>query len=308
MSSNERKRWIIPLIVIIVLIVALAFFALSQSHILPAELATRAWAGVLAEEAQQLGECAECHEPSDLHSCDTCHGDHGEVVLSYVPFSSLLALVGDVPEPVYIPIQQLMPTSGGRQSHYTVQDLLAEYGVAAFSTVTLASNDGGFITLLEDQLTDRAYLLPYVDGIRFLCEDLHASTWLKGITRIIVVTDDTPLSINGEATSIGRVLLGRTTSITVEETSVMLQSDADGEIRSAMTASRVEGVLLEDLFDGQLPAQIRVLDESGQETILLSEELTDPILAQFHGETTLVLPDRARQQWITGIVVIEGVQ
>jgi len=306
-KGNYRIRWYVPAAAIFVLVVGLTCLAIGQAQIIPANLVTREWTGILMEEGYQISECAECHASDDFHSCETCHGDHGEVVLADVPFSSIVALAGDVPQPAYIPIHQIMPASDGRQSHYSIQSLLAEYGVDSFASVTLSSNDGGFITLLADELTDQAYLLPYVDGLRFICEDLHASTWLKGITRIIVVQNETPLSINGQETSIGRILLGRTVMITVEETSVMLQSEEDGQLRTAMTASRVEGASLSALFGGELPLQVQILDAAGAFTLLSRADLEGALLAQFHGQTTLVLPSRARQQWIMGVVSISGV-
>ena len=96
-------------------------------------------------------------------------------------------------------------------------------------------------------LTDEALLLPHVDGLRFAAADLHVSTWLKGVWRIIVVGKDKPLILDGYHTSIGRLLLGQTTSVTIEETEVMLHSASDGQIRKARTASRIEGMKLTDI-------------------------------------------------------------
>lgn len=307
MPSKKRSRWIIAAVLALA-VTALAAYAVGNAHLIPANMASGEWADAMIVEGYQINECAECHAVDDFHTCETCHGDHGEVELTDVPFSSVIALMGDVPTAGYIPIQQIMPVADGRQTHYTVQGLLAEYGVESFSTLTFASNDGGFITLLASELTDRAYLLPYVDGLRFICEDLHASTWLKGITRIIVVQDETPLSINGEETSIGRILLGQTTAITVEETSVMLRSEEDGQVRSAFTAARVEGALLHTFFDGDLPETIQVQNADGEVAELNRTDLNDALLAQFHGETTLILPARGRQQWIMGVTIITGVQ
>jgi len=97
--------------------------------------------------------------------------------------------------------------------------------------VTLVSGDGGFVTIAPDQLTDQALLLPYTDGIRFASEDLHVSSWLKNISQIIVVGEETPLKIDGNETSLGRLLLGPTQEVTVEETQVMLKSCRQSSIR-----------------------------------------------------------------------------
>ncbi len=89
----------------------------------------------------------------------------------------------------------------------------------------------------------------YEDGIRFASEDLHVSAWLKGIRRIVVVGRETPLTVAGEATSIGRLLLGPIQYLTVEQTQVMLKSEEDGEVRSAQVGSRLRGVPLTTLLD-----------------------------------------------------------
>ena len=51
--------------------------------------------GLLAEEAEVMNDCVECHEPVDFHTCGTCHDDHGSAEMANVPFNDLILLAGD---------------------------------------------------------------------------------------------------------------------------------------------------------------------------------------------------------------------
>ena len=48
---------------------------------------------------------------------------------------------------------------------------------------------------------------PSGQGVRFAAENLHISAWIKGIRRVIVVGKEMPLVIDGQPTSIGRLLI-----------------------------------------------------------------------------------------------------
>jgi hypothetical protein len=185
-------------------------------------------------------------------------------------------------------------------------DFLAEHGVTDFESVTLASTDGGFITVERANLTPGALLLPHVDGVRFAAEDLHISTWLKGITRLVVVGTDTPLRVDGSATSIGRLLLGPTRSATVEETDVMFESEADGQVRRGKTAARLEGAPIAEIVADPDFARLVVRTVDGSEHILEAEDARGALLAQVRGQVVLVLPERGRPQWIEDVVEIES--
>ena len=170
---------------------------------------------MLAEEASTMVECAECHESEAFHTCDACHDDHGAIELKGVPFYAMVQVTGDVPEPGYVTIHEILPYQDHPHTRLPLVDFLESQGVEVFESVTMVSDDQGFVTVASDQLTDQAWLLPYEDGIRFASEDLHVSTWIKGIKRFIVVGPENPLTVDGEATSIGRLLLGPTRSVTV---------------------------------------------------------------------------------------------
>ena len=259
------------------------------------------WA-MLADEAETMNECVECHEPDKFHTCETCHDDHGSAEMANVPFDDLILLQGDVPESGYIAVNEILPYRDQPGTHVMLLDFLAEQGVSEFESVTLASRDEGWITVDKDNLTDEAMLMPHVDGVRFAAENLHISSWLRGVWRIIVVGPDRPLTLDGYRTSIGRLLLGPTVSVTVEQTDVMLRSETDGQIRKAKTASRIVGAGLADIVADPGFDELLVRDADGGEHTLTAAEAQGAVLAQMGQQLVLVLPDRGRAQWITDVV------
>ena len=161
-----------------------------------------------------------------------------------------------------------------------------------------------FELLEKENITEQAMLLPFSDGIRFAAEDLHVSTWLKGLTGILVVGRDQNLTINGEGTSIGRLMLGPTRKVIVEQAKVMFASADDGVIRNAETAYLVWGAALADLFTGEEYSRIKIIDDSGETHELTLTEIKFAVLVSAPAGTTLVLPERARSGWITGVVEV----
>jgi hypothetical protein len=308
-------RWVVVVMVVAALVVGGAVVALSMSSrvLAPARSALNYPWTMLSDEAETMNDCVECHEPVDFHTCETCHDDHGSAELANVPFNDLILLVGDVPEPDYIPINEILPYREQPGTHASLLDFLADHGVTEFESVTMASRDGGFVTVARENLTSEALLMPHVDGVRFAAENLHVSTWLKGVWRIVVVGTETPLAIDGQATSIGRLLLEPTRSVTIEQTDVMLKSETDGQVRKAKTASRVEGVPLHNLV--ALP-DFRLLvltDANGQEHTVEGWETQGALLVQpmspgvdGRPPVTLLLPERGRDQWVNDVVEIRS--
>jgi hypothetical protein len=257
---------------------------------------------MLAEEAETMNDCVECHAPDKFHTCDSCHDDHGSAEMANVPFDDLILLQGDVPEPGYIPVNDILPYREQPGTHMALLDFLAGQGVTEFESVTLASRDEGWITVERANLTAEALLLPHVDGVRFAAENLHISTWLKGVWRVIVVGPEKPLTLDGYRTSMGRLLLGPTRSATIEQTDVMLRSEADGQVRKAKTASRIQGAGLADIVADPGFDTLLVRDASGGEQALTAAEARGAVLAQMGKQLVLVLPKRGRAQWIGGVV------
>jgi hypothetical protein len=276
--------------------------AMGGKGLAPARTALQLPWGTLAEEAETMNECVACHEPDKFHTCATCHDDHGSAEMAGVPFNTLVLLAGDVPEPGYIAVNDILPYRDQPGTHVTLLDFLSDYGVEDLKQVTLASRDEGFVTFDRPNLTEEALLMPHVDGLRFAAENLHVSTWLKGVWRIIVVGADRPLTIDGHRTSMGRLLLGPTRSVTVEQTDVMLRSETDGQVRRGKTASRIEGAGLADILDDPRFHTLLVRDASGEEHTLSAEQAAGAVLAQMGDRVVLVLPGRGRGQWIADVV------
>ncbi|MBN1485421.1 MAG: hypothetical protein JXA37_11940 [Chloroflexia bacterium] len=304
MRSSRRRFWGIPLLIGLVLGAVAIATAAGVPALAPLRLPAQYPWGHLASEADTIEECLECHESADMHTCASCHDEHGEAYLAELPFNGLLLLCGDVPNPGFIPLNDILPYLDERPSFVPLLDFLAGQGVGELESVTLASDDGGFVTFERDHLSEEAMLMSHVDGIRFAAENLHVSTWLKGIERMIVVGPERPLRIDGQETSIGRLLLGPTRSISVEPAEVMFKSETDGQIRRGQTAYRLEGAPLEDLVGHQDFSSLLVRDAQGQEHSLPSEEAAGAVLVQLRGQATLVLPERSRDNWIAGVVEI----
>ena len=298
-----RRWWLILVIAAALVVGGLAVAVAKGAKVAaPARSAFHYPWAMLAGEAETMNDCVECHEPEKFHTCDSCHDDHGSAEMASVPFDDLILLHGDVPEPGYIPVNAILPYRDQPGTHVTLLDLLTEQGVGEFESVTLASRDEGWITVDRDNLTAEALLLPHVDGVRFAAENLHVSTWLKGVWRIVVVGPDKPLTLDGYRTSIGRLLLGPTASVTIEQTDVMLHSEADGQIRKAKTASRIEGAGVENIVADPGFDTLLVRDAAGGEHTLTAAEARGAVLAQMGPQIVLVLPGRGRAQWIGDVV------
>ena len=310
--EEESKEIMSKIRLIVLLLAALVIGGVAVAVAAGAQVLAPARAGLnfpwpmLAAEAETMNECVECHEPSKFHTCETCHDDHGSAEMANVPFNDLILLHGDVPQPGYIPINDLLPYRDQPNTHVTLLDFLADHGVIEFESVTLTSRDEGWITVERDNLTTEGLLMPHVDGVRFAAENLHISAWLKGVWRIIVVGTERPLTVDGYRTSVGRLLLGPTVSVTLEQTDVMLRSETDGQVRKAKTASRVEGVRLADILSDPGFDTLWVRDTNGQEHMLTAAEARGAVLAQMGQQIVLVLPSRGRAQWIAGVVELSS--
>jgi len=299
----QRQHWIG---IVIIALLALGLALVLGATWLPVEVLRYYPATLLLEEAERMGECAACHEAATFHTCDTCHNEHGSAVLEGFPFYAGVTLAGDVPQPGYILLNDVLLYSAQPYIHLSLLDFLAEQGAADFESVTLTSLDGGFITISRENLTPNGLLLPYEDGIRFAAEDLHISTWIKGIRGFIVVGPERPLEIDGEATSIGRLLLGPRHTVTVDLANVMLRSEEDGEVRSAQAGRRLEGVLVSEIVANPAFERLTVQTADGATHTLTIEEAWGALLVQLRGTLTLVLPERGQPQWLSGVTALRS--
>lgn len=305
MKNNNNKQTIIILAVIVFLLIGTVVVLMITTKPMPIRLMSEYGVSLLWTEAKVMDECAECHDSTTIHSCETCHDDHGSVELENIPFSEIVQLTGDVPNPAFVRVNQVIPDQKNLGTHITLFDFLELYGVIEFHSINFITNDGGFTTIESQYLDETAMLVPYVDGLRFVTESVHVSTWLKGIERITVVSNETPLTIDGSTTSIGRLLLGETLKVVVEGTDVMLTNDS-GDLSHAYVANWVEGARLLPLLRDPSPDFIIITNESGQTTRLDGNGILDAIIANVRGEITLVLPDRGRSAWPTSIIKIES--
>ncbi|MBG0786220.1 MAG: cytochrome c3 family protein [Anaerolineaceae bacterium] len=303
--EKKPKRWILFLAIGLALALAVIVLILITTKPMPVALIKEFSIGTLWEEGVNMNKCAKCHDGAEFHSCTTCHDDHGAVELAGIQFYAVIDLTGDVPDPSFIRINEVMPNQENAGTHITVQDFLAQNGVEEYESVTLITNDGGQTTIASEYIDETAMLVPYVDGVRFASETLHASSWLKGITRIVVVGTDTPLTIDGHKTSIGRLLTGETVRVPVESTDVMLADD-EGNLSHATTANWIEGALLASLLETSNPPSITVTDSTGETIELSAEEIEGAVVAMDHDSITLVLPARGRSAWLVDITSIES--
>ena len=298
----QRSRFFIIVGGVIVATLLIVGGVILANRVKPLAVVRHYPAGLLLGEARQMTECAECHAAADFHTCATCHDDHGAVEFEDVPFYAGITFTGDVPAPGYILLNDILPYQNQPHTHVPLVAFLEQQGVTEFESVTMVSGDGGVVTVSPENLTEDALLMPYIDGIRFAAENLHVSSWLKGITRMVVVGQETPLLIDGEATSMGRLLTGPVVEITTEEAEVMLRSEEDGQIRRAQTAGRLQGAPVARHVADPAFEHLIVRVGSGDEHSLSAAEAGGAALALLRGETTLVLPGRARNQWLAGVV------
>ncbi|MGV8027254.1 MAG: hypothetical protein AB2L18_11915 [Anaerolineaceae bacterium] len=308
MKSPKTKKnlKIIGIFIVVAALVALIFI-LSVKQ-LPVRVLTEYSFDTLWEETTTMHECAECHDTeTEFHSCSTCHDEHGSVELPGLSFYNMIELTGDVAEVVFIPWNHFFNSYSDLPNTFiTVDEFLTKWEITDYESITLYTRDGEFVTIQKSDITKNAMFLPYEDGIRFASDDLHASTWAKGIARIIIISEEKPLQIGDEQTSIGRLLLGKTTSITVEEAKVMFRSEEDGLTRKAITSSRVEGAAMADLLELENYKNIEFTLQNGSTVILPVEKIQDAILTKQKASVVLVIPDQGRSNWVFDIVKIEG--
>ncbi|HHX44655.1 MAG TPA: hypothetical protein GX714_11825 [Chloroflexi bacterium] len=238
-------------------------------------------------------------------TCAECHDVHGAIEWEDAPFQSQVWVLGDVPKATYFIVNDLFPY---RQDEIgtaiSLPDLLARYGVEDFARVALESLDGGIVTLDREYVTEHARLVPYLEGLRFQDENQHVSTWLKGVRWIVVVGDETPLEINGVATSMGRLLLGDRTTVTAEGGDALFVSELDGKTYRGDYAHLYTGARLERLLGDKTYTTLEVTDASGEVREYPAEQVADAIIATVDGRPSLVLPSASRREWVIDVVRI----
>ena len=238
-------------------------------------------------------------------SCAACHDVHGALEYEDIPFQSQVWILGDVPEASYFRVADLFPQ--GQETRGTqigLLELLGQYDVSSFERVAIESLDGGFVVIERQYISDATQFVPYADGMRFKDENQHESTWLKGVRWIIVQGAETPLTIAGQATSMGRLLLGERMTVVAEGGDAMYKSPLDGKIYRGEYAHTHSGASLEKLLATRAYRAVRVTDRVGKQTELSREEIAGSILTDVQGAPTLLLPADNRGAWIRNVTDI----
>jgi len=242
-------------------------------------------------------------------SCAACHDVHGALEYEDIPFQSQVWLLGDVPQASYFMVADLFPQGQQTQgTRITLLDLLARYGVDDFQSVAIESLDGGYVVIERQYITAETQFVPYADGMRFKDENQHESTWLKGVRWIIVQGHETPLTIAGEPTSMGRLLMGQRLTVVAQDSDAIYSSPLDGQIYRGQYAHTHSGASLEHLLADRAYTAVRVTDARGAQTDLDRDQLAGAILTDVQGAPTLLLPADNRGAWVRDVVDIEPLQ
>jgi len=302
-TSPGTKKKILLAILLGITLLTIGFIVASAQAI-PYRIITEYPAGMLLDEANAMHQCGECHDTEVFHTCDTCHNKHGSATLSGITFNTTVHLTGDVPKDLFIASNQVFLVDKKQVDEISINDFLENQGINSFKSITLYSNDGGFTTIARDQLSETSLLLPYEDSIRFADDKLHVSTWLKGISKIIVVGDERKLVINGNEISFGELLLKDSVQFTVEQAPVMLRDETDGQIRTGYTAERLEGIELSSLIVLDDEEEYSLEIDNGTVQKLGGAELTNSKLVLIGPDIVLVFPGKSRNAWLRQIVSI----
>jgi hypothetical protein len=236
--------------------------------------------------------------------CVDCHQLHGAVTLDNVPFNALVLLTGDVPEPRFLSVNDILPYKYAGQVTISLPDLLAQNGVHGFKEVSLISTDGGIVTIEKQFISERSFLLPYLEGVRFQDDGLHVSTWLKGISKIVVIGNELPLTIDGRATSMGRLLRENTLTVVSERSYPMYRSEEDGQVREAEYSHLHTGAPIETIVTHPGFQTLTVTDAEGQTHTVDALTAENAILAVYYGKVTLLFPDLHRGEWISDVAEV----
>ncbi|KUK98135.1 MAG: hypothetical protein XE06_0081, partial [Anaerolineaceae bacterium 46_22] len=136
MKKHQSKPITIFLVVFTIVLLGVIIALVISTKPMPVSLLQEYGLGLLWEEGLAMNECAECHDSVDFHSCETCHDDHGAVELTNIPFSEIVELTGDVPDPSFVKIHQVIPDQENLGTHITLLNFLEIHGVQEFETVT----------------------------------------------------------------------------------------------------------------------------------------------------------------------------
>jgi hypothetical protein len=284
------------LLVIVFVVGTIVGVALTSFDVLPVE--------AMAMRAQ----CADCH---DLHAA---------IEWAEAPFQSQVWVLGDVPtnrtdNPPYVFVNDLFPYRNDLpNTQITLLDLLAMKGVESFERVALESLDGGIVVLEREHVTEEAVLLPYMEGIRFRDEHQHESNWLVGVRWITVVGAETPLTIDGVQTSLGRLLINvdpeskemayTRDTVIADGGQSTFKSRINGQLYKGFYAHTFTGARLRDVVGHPDFSRLMATDTRGKQFEIPAEKARQAIIGTSDGRPTLVLPADTRLNWVVDVVEI----
>lgn len=239
-------------------------------------------------------------------SCAECHDVHGGLEWKDAPFQSQVWVLGDVVTSSYFFVNDLFPYRNDTQdTKITLRDLLARYGTTNFQRVALESLDGGVVTLGNEFVTEQSVLVPYLEGLRFADENQHKSVWLKGVRWITVEGSATPLTIAGQPTSLGRLLLADRTMVTTEGGEAIYISPLNGDTYRGNYAHAYVGASLDVLLRNELPyTKLSVRDAKGRAKEITLQQAEGAIVGTVNGHPSLILPRASRGVWVVDVTEI----
>ncbi len=239
-------------------------------------------------------------------SCAECHDVHAGLEWKDAPFQSQVWILGDVVSSTYFMVNDLFPYRNDTpETQISLQDLLARYGATDWQRVALESLDGGVVTLERKFVTGESVLVPYMEGLRFKDENQHKSVWLKGVRWITVEGSATPLTIAGQRTSLGRLLMADRTMVTTEGGGAIYVSPLDGETYRGNYAHAYVGASLAGLLRNEMPyAKLSVRDVKGRAKEITLEQAEGAIVGTVSGHPSLILPRASRGLWAVDVTEI----
>ncbi|HJX39035.1 MAG TPA: hypothetical protein VJ714_10555, partial [Anaerolineae bacterium] len=198
-------------------------------------------------------------------------------------------------------VNDILPYRYAGEAGLSLPDFLANNGVQGFKEVSLISTDGGIVTLEREYVSERSLLLPYLESIRFQDDGLHVSTWLKGITKIIVIGEELPIIIDGRATSMGRLLRENTLTVISERSYPMYRSEEDGEVRKGEYSHLHTGAPISDVVAHRDFSTLTVTDAEGAAHTIEARDAEQAILTIYYGKPTLMLPELHKGEWVSDV-------
>jgi hypothetical protein len=240
-------------------------------------------------------------------TCSNCHELHAAIEWTDAPFQSQIWVLGDVADATYFMVSDLFPYHlQTEDSRLSLNDLLSKCGVTGFEQVALQSLDGGLVILDRQYVTEESLLLPYLEGVRFRDQNQHQSTWLKGVRWVIVTGADRPLTIDGEPTSLGRMMLRETTMVTEGGSTAMFSSPLDAKIYRAVYTHTYPGGALRGWLANPNFETLRVTNAQGQVREFDAATATRAALILQDGQILFASPDLSRRDWVKEVVAIES--